>query len=110
MQDPKIQTNQPVSPPTTTVAPTKEVVPVPGPNDNFALASLILGIVSLFVSLIPYIGLLFSFITIIFGFKGKDSQIKYKLAKIGIILGFLGLISSIFWWLLSLYVNILPTL
>jgi len=77
----------------------------PGPYDNYALTSFLMGTFSIITSLVVYPGLAFGIMSIVFGLRGKQSTAKSKLAKIGIILGVIGLISSIFWGVLNLYLS-----
>lgn len=82
----------------------------PGPFDNYALASFLLGTLSIILSLVVYPGLVFAIISIVFGLRGKQSTAKSKLAKIGIVLGVLGLIFSVFWGVMNLYLTVVSEL
>lgn len=82
----------------------------PGPYDNYALSSFLLGTFSIILSLLVYPGLVFGIMSIVFGLRGKQSTTKSRLAKIGIILGVIGLISSVFWGVMSLYITVLREL
>lgn len=82
----------------------------PGPYDNYALGSFLLGTLSILLSLIVYPGLALGIMSIIFGLRGKQSSTKSRLAKIGIILGIIGLISSAFWGAMSLYLAVVSEL
>ena len=64
----------------------------------FAISSLVLGIVGVFISWIPLLGWIFPILAIVFGFISinkikQNSELKGRtLAIIGIVLGFLGLL------------------
>lgn len=61
---------------------------------NFnATASLLLGIFSLGIWTIPYIGLFVAILGLINAIKGQRSQIK-SIARIGLILSIIGLVAS----------------
>jgi hypothetical protein len=82
----------------------------PGPYDNYALGSFLLGTISILLSLVIYPGLALGIMSIIFGLRGKQSTTKSKLAKIGIVLGIIGLLSSAFWGVMSLYLAVVSEL
>lgn len=86
------------------------VTPLPGPYDNFALASLLIGTISILLSLFIYPGLALSIISVVFGIRGKESNLKGRLAKIGIVLGVIGFITSVFWGLMNLYLTVVSEL
>ena len=83
-------------------------MPVQTSDDNFALISLVLGILSLCASIIPICGILFGTIALVLGIKGNSSPQKATMAKIGIALAILGILGSILWAIFSTALSFLP--
>jgi len=95
--------------PTVTINPASQLPPTPQ-EDSFANASLVLGILSFFSSIIPVCGMLFGVIAIILGAKGLGSSQKSKSAKVGLVLAIFGVLGSIIWGIILLFMDVLSGL
>ncbi len=78
-----------------------------GPEDNFATASLVLGIISFLGSFLPICGFLFALIGIVLGVKGGESKQKKTQARIGIVLSVVGIVASVFFGLFYIFLDVI---
>lgn len=108
--DPPVQNAplQPIQPPVP--EPTPAALPQKGPEDSLATASLVLGIVGILGSILPICGMMFAIVGIVLGIKGRESKLKSRQAKIGIVLSILGLLASLFFGFMYLFLDVLGEL
>jgi hypothetical protein len=65
-------------------------------KNNFAIASLVFGIVGIFLFWIPILGLISPILSITFYNKSKKTDDKNKMAVFGLVLGIIALVFSFF--------------
>jgi hypothetical protein len=77
-------------------------MPVPDQGGGMAIASLVLGIISLPAALAPICGVIFGGLAIIFGALGLKSTTKRGLAIAGLVMGIVALALAAIFFLVSL--------
>ncbi len=72
-------------------------------DNSFGIAAVVLGIINIFFSLlIPFVGLIFGILVLIFGIKQRKIM-RNGWSRAGIILGIITIILAIIIWIVAVY-------